>query len=766
MRRSVISILLCLLLGSVTFIAAFPTNGFGISLGVGDLYVSDAAEIVFSDRKSALDGTQIDGSEVYLGPIVESGAYDLDPGVYTFQINGTFECDIVFELYSPRYVSPDNTSGRVFAGTEITATSGTGILAVDTNEVIRGARLRVSRCGEGAIFIRSITGAGDIYSDTYVLTAIVVLATAFASMFILRRKAEMERREYGSVAALFCCALAAVISTAPLARQVLPYGHDVSFHLTRIDGIADGLRSGQFPVRLNPTFLGGYGYADPTMYPATFLYFPAALRLLGVSTIVTYQLFILAINSLTAGLSYSCFKRLLRRRDLAVFASVAYTLCLYRLICVFTRGAIGELIAMAFLPAVLLGMYEVFFGDTRRGSRWLVVGFIGLVNCHVLSLEIAAVFCAIFLLFNLGRIAEPKRLRALAGSAAVVVLLSLWIIVPMLDLMHGDMYATAYKRDIADDAAYPFELFATFVNSNGLSGARNEAHTKMPLTVGGILAIGALLFLFLRFFKQSDEAEDVRLVAVGTGSLKLSIAALFITSTLFPWTAVSKIPYLGDFLSAVQFPWRYLGVASIMLVTVLAVAVARLCDITGHRRLMLFLCAAVVASSCAPYLDGYMQNPLQGTILPRKSTPLSTFYIGGQEYMHMGTSVTLLETRESAIVAGGASIDSITKRYLHVGFSYSDAAGGAYAELPLYYYNGYRATDGDGNNLTVSAGENGVVHVGLPDGFGDVSVLYRPPASYRVAEGISLLVALGITTMLIRSRRRKKSDGQEIFTAK
>ncbi|NLB29057.1 MAG: hypothetical protein GX823_02360 [Clostridiales bacterium] len=764
MKKAVLSVLFCLMWGLVVYLASLPMNNFSISLSGENLYISPQAERIFAGRDAALEGVPFDDDADYSGPAVESGAYDLDPGAYTSYIYGVFECYAVFELYSPLYADSGNSAGRVFGRVEITPSESVTALAVETSEVIRGARLRLSRSGEGAISINGITGQGDIYSDTYALTALTVLAAALALLFLSRRKTELKNREYGPAAAVFCCALAALISTAPLARQSLIYGHDISFHLSRIDGIADGLRSGQFPVRLNPTFLGGYGYADPAMYPATFLYFPAILRLLGVSTIVTYQLFMLAINCLTATLSYVCFKRLFRRRDLAVFASVAYSLCLYRLICVFTRGAIGELIAMAFLPAVLLGVYEVFFGDARKSQKWLIIGFLGLANCHVLSLEIAVLFCAVFLLVNLRRMREPGRLKALGFSAAAVIALSLWIFVPMIDLMRGGMYATAYSRDIADDAVYPFELFATFVRSNGLSGDRDEAYTGMPLSVGGILAVGALLFLFLRYFMRSDNEEDLRLETLGSGSLKLSIAALFLSSTLFPWDAVSKIPYLGGFLSFVQFPWRYLGVASIFLVAVLTVSVARLCDFAKHRRLVLFICGAAVAFSCSPYLDGYMQNESQGVTLAKKYSPLSTFYIGGQEYLHSGTSKAQLELRGPTIKAEGAFIDSMEKRYLNIDFDYSGAHPGSYAELPLYYYSGYRATDSHGRDLPAADGVNGVLRVELPDSDGSVSVYYKPPASYRAAEIISLLAAAGTIVILIRSRGKVK-NGKEISAA-
>ena len=48
--------------------------------------------------------------------------------------------------------------------------------------------------------------------------------------------------------------------------------------LARINGIYEGLRTGQFPVQINPVQLGGYGYLPGSMYPQLFLYFPAILK--------------------------------------------------------------------------------------------------------------------------------------------------------------------------------------------------------------------------------------------------------------------------------------------------------------------------------------------------------------------------------------------------------------------------------------------------------------------------------------------------------
>ena len=60
-------------------------------------------------------------------------------------------------------------------------------------------------------------------------------------------------------------------------------GHDISFHLMRIEGLAEGLKMGQFPVKIQPAWYEGFGYGCSVFYGDLFLYIPACLRLLGVS---------------------------------------------------------------------------------------------------------------------------------------------------------------------------------------------------------------------------------------------------------------------------------------------------------------------------------------------------------------------------------------------------------------------------------------------------------------------------------------------------
>ena len=552
-----------------------------------------------------------------------------------------------------------------------------------------------------------------------------------------------------------CCIFAALVATLPLCRQSLAWAHDLNFQLTRIEGIYEGLLSGQFPVRINPTFINGYGYADPIMYPALFLYFPAIFRLCGMSLLRSYQLFIFAVNLMTAGLSYACARRIFKRRDLAVFAMLVYTLCLYRLICIFTRAAIGELIGMAFLPCVFLGMHELFDGAPHTAPRFLVLGFVGLINCHVLSALIAAEACLVIAIVNVRRLFTVQRISALVDSILATLLLTLWVTIPMLHLSATNLKFKYSGSIAAQNAVYPFELFATFVRSGGLSGDLDVPYTGMPLSVGGLLGAGLLVYVYLRLMRPQERSPLGTERAV-SGAFALAVTSLFVTSTLFPWDGVASIPLLGGIITSIQFPWRFLGIASVGLTAVLTYTAARFAG-NGLRRNTFFLVAALlVLFSAAPYLDGYMQDSTRPAVLSPEVTSPNTTMLGAQEYLRRRTSLDALLEREPEPIGYGVELTNVSRSYLSFTFDYTGVLGEAaypsapYVELPLYYYPLYAAKGADGNVYRVTEGNDGVVRV-FTGRFNDtVTVSYRAPISYKIAEILSLTSLLWLTYKYMR----------------
>ena len=62
-----------------------------------------------------------------------------------------------------------------------------------------------------------------------------------------------------------------VLFSLPTFRSGVYEGHDIIFHLGRLQEITAELKSGQFPVRYEHNAWFGYGYISSTMYPNIFL---------------------------------------------------------------------------------------------------------------------------------------------------------------------------------------------------------------------------------------------------------------------------------------------------------------------------------------------------------------------------------------------------------------------------------------------------------------------------------------------------------------
>ncbi|MBR0357930.1 MAG: hypothetical protein IIX37_01165, partial [Selenomonadaceae bacterium] len=183
----------------------------------------------------------------------------------------------------------------------------------------------------------------------------------------------------------------AVLASVPIFTDFITTGHDLEFHVGRLEALAQGLMAGEFPVYLGSTEMAGFGTLSATMYPKLFLYPIAALRLVNISLMTCYRILIVGINIISAFTAYYSAKRIFKSSKLAFWTSLLYVFSIYRLANVYLRAAIGESLAMAFLPLVIWGMYEVLWGDEKK---WyiLALGVGSVLQSHVLSSEMCAVF--------------------------------------------------------------------------------------------------------------------------------------------------------------------------------------------------------------------------------------------------------------------------------------------------------------------------------------------------------------------------------------
>lgn len=246
------------------------------------------------------------------------------------------------------------------------------------------------------------------------------------------------------------CAVAVLTCAPAMTNSGALQGADWSFHLSRIEGIAQGLREGQFPVRVYSIAKDGYGYAPSLFYGELLLYFPAVLRLLGMSVQGAYHTYLLALQLLTAGIAFFSLRQIFRHNKTALVGSVLYMLSTYHLYKIYWLSAVGEYTAMAFLPLIPAALYELY-GERpltrkrlRRACAELVAAFGMLLQVHLLSLEMAVLATAVFCLMRFRRTFSKAVFFTWLKAAVLTVLLNLWFLVPFLTLMLSGDYNNMY----------------------------------------------------------------------------------------------------------------------------------------------------------------------------------------------------------------------------------------------------------------------------------------------------------------------------------
>ena len=212
---------------------------------------------------------------------------------------------------------------------------------------------------------------------------------------------------------------------------MLTMGHDIAFHMLRIEGIKDGLLAGQLPVRVNPVWFHGYGMPTGIFYPDIFLYPFAFLRMTGVSLWAAWAAFLTLANLVTAFSAWWAFSSLTRSWKIGAVAALFYLVFLYRLVDLYARAAGGEILAMAFFPGALIFSWLTL---RRSPSCWVpaVLFTTCVLQSHIITSLLLLVADIAMMVVCFQRFWQEEVRRAVAKAVSFIVVLNLWFYAPLL----------------------------------------------------------------------------------------------------------------------------------------------------------------------------------------------------------------------------------------------------------------------------------------------------------------------------------------------
>ena len=571
-----------------------------------------------------------------------------------------------------------------------------------------------------------------------------VCATAVIWLFYRRSR---EGDSFDSALCLYALILLTVFLCAPYLRRYIPQGDDTPFHLSRIVHIAEEISSFRIPPRISAEAYAGYGYPLSIFYGGLFLVLPALLYLLGVPLWLCYNAFVCMIYLAAVSISYYTFRTITRSRWYGLFFTSLYAGS-YRLIHnQLSRGAIGEGAAMAFIPLVFLGVFMLLQKEgeqQRKGVLFLVAGFTGLIQSHVLSTTQVSLFLFLFCLAKIKLLIREKIIWRLLQAALWTAVINLWFLVPFLDYY--------LRHDIkGKDEAWQ-------ISGTGASTA------SLLLGGGNAIILFLVIGLFLTAHIRTKEKQNNAILLLG-----LSLFALFLASDWMPWLFLEEtLPVLHKILGGyLQFATRYLSISTALICVlgayILSPEVSPLPGLTGRPRNILYgILLAVLIFSLS---QGFTTIRNQGLTVPqdnRISVSDGRFYSWDE---HVGDALYLLTdinwvewvaTDHSKDVLPGSPAVTISgvqrdgmQFHLHVE-NISDRE--SFIVFPVWNYYGYVAESGK-ELLEITDGEGHLVCVTIPGRFnGDVTMGFREPWYWRVAE-ITSLVGLLLFLFLYRRNR-------------
>lgn len=673
-----------LLAGALLLIAAVFMSG---ALNMQKTWTS--LDLTYRDDRTAFDTANGDA----YGVVTQGPYFDLPAGRYRikWQIEGDGENLIRLACSNGVVITPDVL--RTTPG----GWEGEGFFELP--DTAHSFQVNVEFAAGSFIKIHNFRLYSPEYTDGAYTFAFAVIGAWL--LYVMRRRGYLTAQR---ARVLLVLAAAVVFSTIPELQENRVFGWDVQFHAARIMNIADGLLSGQFPVRVGGFSYNGYGAATSVFYPDLLLYPFALMILSGASMTYVIHVLCIAVSALSGMTAYMAAKRLFKDSTSAACAAILYICSIYRMEDMYERLMVGEMLAMAFMPLFLLGLYEVILGDRRRWPL-LAAGATLIFQSHMCTtLQCACLAAAACVVFTRRIFREKGRIGAVLLACGATLAMNIGTLVPFAMFYAFGVTTPAMQYGFEESALSVAEL----MSPDGLLG----------------FAMGLSLLAALLVLEEEKDAQ-VRL-AVKLLSAVGCIAAVM-TTEMFPWSYVVKLT--GGLAEVIQFPWRLMVVASIALALCGGYGASRL--LGGRLRQAMLLTLALSIAAGMPYLEKVMDKKVGIEFGQGAKT-----YMVYPEYQYPGTDVNDTRSRE-VIIEGDVTLEDYEKDGTRVRAKVSSEAGGALT-LPMFGFDGYEATVG-GEEIAWTRGENNRLRAQIPAGAdGEMEIRYAGKAVWRIADAVSL----------------------------
>ena len=464
--------------------------------------------------------------------------------------------------------------------------------------------------------------------------------------------------------------------------------------------------------------------------------------------------------------AYYASKKIFKSEKAGFFTALFFTLEPFHVGELLTRGSFSEYLAFAFIPFIILAIYQIIFESKTDFKRIFMLAFsaFGIIMNHNLTAVLIAAMAALFVVFNIRKVfSKPKILFSLILAGILAVGFSAIFILPFLEAREVGIY-NIFNPD--------FQKWF-YVNGSQVTPADAWLPTNMfrppaghASVVFGLSPVLLVLTIGFLVFRKDIKNENYRRFSM----MSIIISAIFV---LFSTRIFAFIPAVQNFHSMLQFSQRMLIIQSVLLPFVAGYFIGE--KLKNKREIMI---AAAIASISYIHITTSAIEP--GKVSLPMNVGVDYNLVDGisiamGEYQPIFPKVenvkdisataagyvkkTISEKGQKAdIISGSAKISGFEKKGSRMRLAVSENKNGAEIELPMFYYPGFKAVLNGKPVKTSYSNKNRMVSVKLnPGQNGALEVYYGiSPATKigSIVSGLSFL-ACGLFMVIKRYKNAK-----------
>ena len=530
------------------------------------------------------------------------------------------------------------------------------------------------------------------------------------------------------------CIIISILFCFPLFTIELSLEHDTLFHLSRIVHLANAIKNSDVLPKIYFNMNQNFGYATPLFYSEIFMIPFSILYNLNIDLVICYKILILVFTIITAINMTYCTNSLFKNDQISYLAAFIYLFGNYHITNVYVRSAIGEVIAMSFLPICLLGIIEVLTFE-KYNSKHLIIGFTMVTLAHNISLFIISLTFLFFIIAYINKL-DKQRIMTIAKAAIITILLTSFFLLPMIEqLLDQTFVLSLYTK--TDLSAYAIGIRHLLCNNTIFkTAAINQSYPAMNVSIGYF----AIIFSLLTIFVKPDRLHKT----------------LFIIGTIFMIlpTIYCNWSILSVFLSAIQFPWRLEMIALLLLSICSSITFTK---IITNKKIMI-LTFIILTIEAIYHLYPATQRPftisnntryeqlLDGSIIdPFYSANYVRVELAGGDYLNIDHPD--FKNISKCITASDKNITcDITRNYNDMIFTIDQETE---VTLPVSYYKGYVIIDQNNKSYPISSNKQGLITFNANKN--TYHLIYR----HTKVQIISLFISLSTLFVIIINRARK-----------